>query len=158
MRELAETHVPSYLAPIEGAAEVVRDLAEAVPVAIASNTERRLLEHLVAELRLDQVVHEVVAATDVPRPKPAPDIYREAIGRLGARPERTLVVEDSPTGGQAAAAAGCVVLALCLADAPVVNDLSWADLRADSYAQVGSWLRPAPPAELTDSDVKEGET
>jgi HAD superfamily hydrolase (TIGR01509 family) len=46
------------------------------------------------------------SALDVPRGKPAPDLFLHAAGSLGASPARTAVVEDSPIGIQAARAAG----------------------------------------------------
>lgn len=136
MRAMAEQHVPPHLEPIAGAVTTVESLASQVPVAIASNTELALLEQLVTELGLDRVVHAVVAASEVPAPKPAPDVYLEATRRLESAPARTLAVEDSPTGGRAAAAAGCVVLALQLPGAPAASDLSWATLRATSHADL----------------------
>lgn len=143
MRGLAAQHVPTHLTPMAGASAAVSALARHVPVAIASNTERPLLEQLVAALGLERVVREVVAATDVPSPKPAPDIYREAARRLGAAPEHTLAIEDSPTGGRAAAAAGCLVVALRLPDAPTVPDLSWASLHVGSHADLLARTRTA---------------
>lgn len=147
MRAMANEHVPRHLAPIEGVSTTVKELAKQVPVAIASNTERPLLERLVAGLGLDSVVRDVVAASEVPAPKPAPDIYLEAARRLGTAPGRTLAVEDSLTGGTAAAAAGCVVLALQLPGAPAVPDLSWATLRAGSHAELRARVAhsPGPP-------------
>ena len=46
------------------------------------------------------------SAVDVGRPKPAPDLFVFAASRMGAAPERTVVVEDSPAGIAAALAAG----------------------------------------------------
>lgn len=40
------------------------------------------------------------------RPKPAPDLYLHAAGRLGIAPDGCVVVEDSPAGARAARAAG----------------------------------------------------
>lgn len=39
-------------------------------------------------------------------PKPAPDLYLYAARQLGATPESSIVIEDSPTGARAARAAG----------------------------------------------------
>lgn len=39
-------------------------------------------------------------------PKPAPDLYLFAARQLGAMPESSIVIEDSPTGARAARAAG----------------------------------------------------
>lgn len=40
------------------------------------------------------------------RPKPEPDVYLAVAAALGVAPEDCVVVEDSPTGARAAAAAG----------------------------------------------------
>lgn len=136
MRAMAEQHVPPRVEPIAGGIRTVETLASQVPVGIASNTELPLLEHLVTELGLDRVVRTIVAASEVPSPKPAPDVYLEAAHRLGSAPAATLAVEDSLTGGRAAAAAGCVVLALQLPGAPAAPDLSWALLHASSHADL----------------------
>ena len=44
--------------------------------------------------------------------KPAPDVYQEAVDRLGARSPGSLAVEDSSNGIRAAAAAGLRVLGM----------------------------------------------
>jgi HAD superfamily hydrolase (TIGR01509 family) len=53
----------------------------------------------------------VLAGDIVPRKKPAPDIYRLAVERLGVEPQDVVVIEDSRNGLEAAHAAGlaCVV-------------------------------------------------
>jgi beta-phosphoglucomutase-like phosphatase (HAD superfamily) len=50
------------------------------------------------------------SATEVPRGKPAPDIFLFAAERMGAAPKRTAVVEDTVNGVLAARAAGMTVL------------------------------------------------
>lgn len=50
-------------------------------------------------------------ATHAARPKPAPDIYAVALGRLDLPPSDVLVVEDTPESAAAALKAGCRVLA-----------------------------------------------
>lgn len=51
-----------------------------------------------------------VTREDVSRPKPDPQPYALALQRLGARAERALALEDSPSGVASALAAGCHVL------------------------------------------------
>jgi HAD superfamily hydrolase (TIGR01509 family) len=46
------------------------------------------------------------SATDVPRGKPAPDLFLHVARRMGVGPKDCLVVEDSPAGVSAATAAG----------------------------------------------------
>ena len=48
----------------------------------------------------------VFSASDVPRGKPAPDLFLYVAGRMGMLPAQCLVVEDSPAGIAAATAAG----------------------------------------------------
>lgn len=50
--------------------------------------------------------------TDAPRSKPHPDPYLEAARRLGLDPAQCLAIEDSPTGAESAAAAGCYTVAV----------------------------------------------
>lgn len=144
LRDLADRYVPEDVQAVEGGVDAVRALARRVPVAIASNSERPLLEHLVRALGLGDTVSTVVSASDVAAPKPAPDVYREAARRLGAAPERTLAVEDSPTGGAAAHAAGCVVVALALADTPLSESApAWGAVTVRSHADLLARVLPA---------------
>ena len=48
------------------------------------------------------------SASDVPRGKPAPDLYFYVAGKMGVTPSECIVVEDSPAGVAAATAAGMV--------------------------------------------------
>ena len=52
----------------------------------------------------------IFSANDVPRGKPAPDIFLLAAERMGASPARTVVIEDSVNGVLAGCAAGMTVL------------------------------------------------
>lgn len=51
----------------------------------------------------------VTTASEVPRGKPAPDLFLRAAGKMGVEPERALVIEDSLNGIRAARAAGMEV-------------------------------------------------
>lgn len=48
----------------------------------------------------------VFTASMVAHPKPAPDLFLFAAQRIGVPPDRTIVIEDTPTGAMAARAAG----------------------------------------------------
>jgi HAD superfamily hydrolase (TIGR01509 family) len=48
----------------------------------------------------------IYSASDVPRGKPAPDLFLYVAGRMGVTPSQCIVVEDSPAGIAAATAAG----------------------------------------------------
>ena len=53
------------------------------------------------------------SVTQVPHAKPAPDVYLYAAEQMGAAPGTCVVVEDTPPGVQAGAAAGMTVLGYC---------------------------------------------
>ena len=53
------------------------------------------------------------AAVHVSRGKPHPDIFLHAAEAMSARPDRTVVIEDSPSGVLAGVAAGMNVIGLC---------------------------------------------
>jgi HAD superfamily hydrolase (TIGR01509 family) len=97
---------------IEGAADVVRAIAAAVPVAIASSSNPELIEVVLRVAGLDDVVRETVSSQEVARGKPAPDVYLEAARRLGVDPRRSTAVEDSHNGIRSAKEAGMRVFAV----------------------------------------------
>ncbi|RKQ34868.1 HAD family hydrolase [Kocuria tytonis] len=112
-RSLVDTEadvVGSVLEPLPGAVETVKAVARHVPVAVASNSTSTILDRKMHAVGLADTLRTWVSAEDVPRGKPAPDIYREAVRRLGVAPEDALAVEDSPAGTTAAVAAGLWVL------------------------------------------------
>lgn len=55
----------------------------------------------------------VFSGHDLPRSKPAPDVYLAAAAHLAVPPAQCLVVEDTPTGVTAGVAAGATVWAFC---------------------------------------------
>jgi HAD superfamily hydrolase (TIGR01509 family) len=97
-----------------GALELVDALrAAGVPVGVASNSAREFVERVLSVAGLlDSRFDVVVTASDVERPKPAPDLYLAACAALGAEPERAAALEDSAIGVAAAAAAGMYVVAV----------------------------------------------
>lgn len=121
---------PAHWMP--GARELLAQAhAAGVPTAIVSNSWRVLLDLLLTNV--DHPVDVTVSSTEVQRPKPDPQPYLWACELLGADPQRTVVVEDSPTGAQAGLAAGCRVLAV----GPVVANMDSPRLRhVDSLAAV----------------------
>ena len=58
---------------------------------------------------------------EMPRNKPAPDVYRAAMHALQVPPAACLVIEDTATGVRAGLAAGAQVVGLCLPGNPVAN-------------------------------------
>ncbi|WP_372018942.1 HAD family hydrolase [Pseudoxanthomonas sp. 10H] len=81
-------------------------VARGIPRAVATSTRRPLAMRKLQAAGLLGYFDAVCTSSDVPRPKPAPDVYLLAASTLGVGPARCLVLEDSPTGVRAALAAG----------------------------------------------------
>ena len=112
--ELVRAEFESGLAGRPGAMELVRRLRGRVPLALASNTPRALVEFALDTAGIREAFDAVVSAQDVARPKPAPDIYLAACEALGVAPRDALALEDSPAGVLAAREAGLDVIAVPL--------------------------------------------
>jgi HAD superfamily hydrolase (TIGR01509 family) len=97
---------------IDGAAEAVARLAERWPLAVASSSNRPIIDLVLGLSGLDRFFRATVSSEEVPHGKPAPDVYLEAARRLGAGPERCAAVEDSRNGILSARAAGMRVVAI----------------------------------------------
>lgn len=96
--------------PMPGAVELVRTLAGKVPIAVASNSPRRLLDLSLARAGLTGIPDAVVAADEVTHGKPAPDLYLTACAALGVDPADSVAFEDTVTGVTSARAAGMAVV------------------------------------------------
>jgi HAD superfamily hydrolase (TIGR01509 family) len=97
---------------IPGAREAVRALSPRWPLAIASSANRALIA-LVLELAcLSDCFGAMVSSEEVPRGKPAPDVYLEAARRIGCEPSSCAAVEDSANGIRSASEAGMKVVAI----------------------------------------------
>jgi HAD superfamily hydrolase (TIGR01509 family) len=84
--------------------------AMGVPFCVATSSSPRRAEMSLALVGLsDLVAGRVFTSTMVARGKPAPDLFLFAAEKMGARPDRTLVIEDSLTGIRAGLAAGMTV-------------------------------------------------
>ncbi|MFE9647992.1 HAD family hydrolase [Streptomyces sp. NPDC006365] len=97
------------LGPVAGAVEVLEKLAAdgvAYCVASSGSHERIRVGHRATGLEQWFEDARIFSSQDVGRGKPAPDLFLYAAERMGVRPERCVVVEDSPLGVRAAVAAG----------------------------------------------------
>ncbi|MFF3420538.1 HAD family hydrolase [Streptomyces sp. NPDC002698] len=97
------------LKPVPGAGQVLEKLAaDGVPYCVASSGSHERIRVGHRTTGLDRWFDEgrVFSSQDVGRGKPAPDLFLHAAERMGVRPEKCAVVEDSPLGVQAADAAG----------------------------------------------------
>ena len=97
---------------IDGAVAAVRRLAKDFTLAVASSSNRPLIDGVLAQADLTDCFVATVSSEEVTRGKPAPDVYLEAARRLGVATERCAAIEDSHGGIRSAKAAGMRVLAI----------------------------------------------
>jgi HAD superfamily hydrolase (TIGR01509 family) len=94
--------------PIEGIREVVEQLT--VPFCIASSGNHDKMRITLGTTRLLPLFEgRIFSAWDVPRGKPAPDVFLLAAKAMGIAPARAVVIEDSANGVLAGRAAGMTV-------------------------------------------------
>jgi len=80
--------------------------ARGVACALVTNGPRPNVEHTLAALGLTDRFDCLVLGEELPRAKPDPLPYLEALRRLGVKAERAIAFEDSRPGATAALAAG----------------------------------------------------
>ena len=92
----------------EGEREVLDTLrARGYRLAVCSSADREKVLHNLRALGLGERFFDVLlTGSEVVHQKPAPDIYEQAAERLAVPPARCLVVEDAPSGINAARACG----------------------------------------------------
>jgi HAD superfamily hydrolase (TIGR01509 family) len=94
-----------------GALELLAEVAGAgLPHALVTSAEPEIMAAALDSIGVRFPV--TVCAADVARGKPDPEPYLQAADRLGVKPERSVALEDSPTGIRSAYAAGLTVVAV----------------------------------------------
>lgn len=79
--------------------------AEGYRLALASNSIRETVDVMMAKTHLAKYLEFSLSNEDVSAAKPSPEIYAQAVARLGIGPHECLVVEDNHNGIRAAIAA-----------------------------------------------------
>jgi len=122
---------------IDGAREAVERLAARWPLGLASSSNREVIDLVLALSGLARYFRVTVSSEEVPRGKPAPDVYLEAARSLGVPPERCAAVEDSHNGIRSAKAAGMRVIAIPNQHYPPGEEaLALADVTLGSLAEL----------------------
>ena len=138
--EVAERLVERYrqrLPLLPGAVGAVRSLAREWPLAVASSSNRNVIDLVLERARLADAFAATVSSEEVERGKPAPDVYLEAARRMGVEPESCAAIEDSGNGIRSAHAAGMAVIAVPNKDFPPDPDaLALAALVLDSLREL----------------------
>lgn len=104
------------LQPIAGALESVQALHGLLRgrIACASGADRAKVEMQLTQVGMKPYFGpHVFSGHDLPRSKPAPDVYLAAAASLQVMPGRCLVVEDTTVGVRAGVDAGATVVGYC---------------------------------------------
>lgn len=129
-----------------GAMPGARDLIEearrrGLPIAVA--TASRMPEPFLRAAGLAELLPIVRHRGDVARGKPAPDVYLAAAAALDLPCTACIAVEDSPSGIDAARAAGCFTLAIPTTHDP--TELNDADVVIAELTELWSLVDAASP-------------
>ncbi|MDP6546811.1 MAG: HAD family phosphatase [Phycisphaerae bacterium] len=135
-----------------GAVELIRQTASGnLPMAICSGSLRQEILLASEAIGVRDCFQVIVSAEDVHRGKPDPEGYRLALLQLsryapdGPEPGRTVVIEDSPAGIEAAGALGMKVLAVSTsypASELTTADRVVASLTEVTHADLEEMVRP----------------
>jgi HAD superfamily hydrolase (TIGR01509 family) len=107
------THKLKHGAPVmPGALELLANLARNnVPTALVSASPRVLVDAVLSSIPGNSFAFSI-SADDVENPKPNPEAYVKAAHDLGVNISDCLILEDSPTGVQAATSSGAFTIAV----------------------------------------------
>lgn len=117
-----ERRFQEHLPILPHAREAVERLSESFPLAVASSSNRPVIDLVLDLAGLAEAFSATVSSEEVPRGKPSPDVYLEAARRLGTEADACVAVEDSTNGIRAARAAGMDVIAVPRPDYPPSAD------------------------------------
>jgi HAD superfamily hydrolase (TIGR01509 family) len=128
--------------PVLGAETFLQDLGRAgVPRVLATSATPGNVRQLLGRLGFSDLFEAVVTAQDVSLGKPHPEVYLTAAGRVGADPQRCLVVEDALAGVQSGKAAGARVLGLTTSLAAAELTTSGADWVTTDFTALPDAIR-----------------
>ena len=108
---------------VAGAKDAVRRMAGSWPLGLASSSNRTVIDAVLERAGLAPFFQATVSSEEVPRGKPAPDVYLAAAERLQAPPAACAAVEDSANGIRSGVSAGMTVVAIPNLRYPPADDV-----------------------------------
>ena len=134
VRELGITPLPG----VEPWLETLQK--EGIPCVIASSTHRENITTTLDLLGIGKFFVAIVAAEDVKRGKPDPEVFLTAAKRVGATPRGSVVFEDALVGIAAAKAAKIRVVAVATTNTQeVLHEADWVVDRLDELSVAKLW-------------------
>ena len=136
-----QTAIRNHVAIFPGVKELVADLANDFPLAVASGALRHEIETILTTAGLIHQFKSIVSAEDVEHGKPEPEIFLKALDGLNDKIDKAIeagncvVIEDSKEGIKGARRAGMKCLAVT--NSHPAELLGEADLIVNSLEEVG---------------------
>lgn len=120
--------------PLPGVRGFVEGLLDVgAPFAVGSSTPRENIEAVMEGAGMEGLFSQIVAAEDVAKGKPDPEVFLKAADSIGVDPERCVVFEDSLSGIEAGLAGGMTVIALTTTNARELLEASGARLVVENF-------------------------
>ncbi len=145
VEELVEMEQSNYLNhlekhndqhPMPGVIDLIKNLHEnGMTLVVASSACMKNIEIVVKKFELEKYFTKLVSGEEVPKGKPAPDVFLEAAKRINMTPKECVVIEDAMNGVIAAKAAGMKCVGIS-SPHRVPQDLSKADLIITSPKEI----------------------
>ena len=123
MKARVIAHYEARMPARPGALESVAHMRRHFRVGLASGSPTDIIKAVLRITGLDQIFEVMIYGDDLPRGKPAPDIYLEALNRMGVSPARSLGIEDSANGLRSLKAARMFAVAAPSPDYPLPADI-----------------------------------
>ncbi|OHB83887.1 MAG: hypothetical protein A2Z38_11695 [Planctomycetes bacterium RBG_19FT_COMBO_48_8] len=103
-------------------------------LAIATSASLELSQAILESAKIPYHKMVYVTGSEITRKKPDPELFLVAASRMGIIPAHCVVIEDAPSGVQAAKAAGAKCIAVT--NSTTAENLSQADLISESLEQI----------------------
>jgi len=137
--EIYRSIVKEEVKPAPGLLPLLSQLKEeGFKLAVGTSAPRENVELILSSLGISEIFDAIVTEEDVERGKPHPDAFLLAAKRCGVEPGRCVVIEDAPSGLEAAKAAG--MRCIGVTGTRTKEELSLADLVVDGLEQIRNWL------------------
>lgn len=133
---IIETAAKERLSPSPGLVELLERLKnKGLRLVVCSSSARFYLVEMLELLKIGSYFEFFVGGDEVPRKKPAPDVYLRGLELTGLSAGQAFAVEDSTAGLEAAASAGLLTIGYRNPGSGG-QDLSRADIQVDAFSEI----------------------
>lgn len=141
--EIFRSLVRNNVKPLPGVLRLMDILdQQRFSIALASSAPYGNIELMLSEIGIKDRFHSIIGSDEVSKGKPDPEGFLKAAERVEVAPERCIVIEDAPSGVEAAK--DCGMKCIAITNTHPRQALAGADLVVDNLESVNgddlSWL------------------